>query len=114
MTDHHSLFHLKRVAEPKGRLARWILELAEHQFSIVHRSGILHGDADALSRCPLACTEADSLEEQLFVTIDQPPLDLEEVNRKRFATEQSRSKYHQNPRRSTNTTGLSVAQKLLL
>ena len=89
VTDHHSLCTLKRVAEPKGRLARWILELAEHQYTIVHRSGIRHGDADALSRCPLACTEADSLEEeQLFATTDQPPPDLDEINRERFATEQ--------------------------
>ena len=77
------------MPETKGRLARWILELAEHQYSIVHHSGVLHGDADALSRCPLACDETDSLEEDhLFVTTDQTPTDLEDINRERFATEQ--------------------------
>ena len=56
----------------------------------MHYSRRLHGDADALSRCPLACKESDSLEEdQLFVTSDQPPPDLEEINRESFATEQS-------------------------
>ena len=55
----------------------------------MHRSR-LHGDADALSSCMLANNETDSLEEDhLFVTTDQPPPDLEEINRERFSFEQS-------------------------
>ena len=36
--------------EPKGRLARWVMELQEFQFSIEHRPGRRHANADALSR----------------------------------------------------------------
>ncbi|CEP12862.1 hypothetical protein, partial, partial [Parasitella parasitica] len=36
---------------PKGRLARWIMELQEYQpYEIVHKKGVLNVDADALSR----------------------------------------------------------------
>jgi hypothetical protein len=36
--------------EPKGRLARWILDSQEFNFTVVHRAGRLHTNADALSR----------------------------------------------------------------
>lgn len=38
--------------EPKGRLARWIMDLQEFDFNITHKSGRLHTNADALSRLP--------------------------------------------------------------
>ena len=34
----------------KGRLERWVMELQEFQFSVVHKPGKLHSNADALSR----------------------------------------------------------------
>ncbi len=34
----------------KGRLERWVIELQEFQFSVVHKPGKLHSNADALSR----------------------------------------------------------------
>ena len=36
--------------EAKGRLARWIMDLQEFDFSVVHRAGRIHNNADALSR----------------------------------------------------------------
>ena len=33
-----------------GRLERWVMELQEFQFSVVHKPGKLHSNADALSR----------------------------------------------------------------
>ena len=36
--------------EPKGQLARWLMELQEFEFLIQHRLGKPHRNADALSR----------------------------------------------------------------
>ncbi|KAE8278799.1 hypothetical protein D5F01_LYC22374 [Larimichthys crocea] len=36
----------------EGQLARWVEQLANFQYKIVHRPGKLHGNADALSRLP--------------------------------------------------------------
>ena len=33
---------------------RWVLELADYDFIVVHRAGVLHNNADALSRLPQA------------------------------------------------------------
>jgi len=42
--------------EPKGRLARWVMGLQEFQFSIEHRPGRRHANADALSRLVATAT----------------------------------------------------------
>lgn len=49
ITDHNALRWLHSM-EPKGRLARWIMDLQEFNFSIKHRAGRIHTNADALSR----------------------------------------------------------------
>lgn len=51
-TDHNSLTWLMRFKEIEGQLARWLEELAQFDMQIVHRKGVLHGNADALSRMP--------------------------------------------------------------
>ena len=50
--DHGSLIWLSNFKEPKGQLARWIEQLQEYNFTIIHRPGRKHGNADALSRQP--------------------------------------------------------------
>ena len=75
VTDHHSLCSLNKVKDLKGKLGRWMLEMMEHQYDIVHKSGILHVDADALSGCPLQAGPEDP-ELQVFATVAMDEVDL--------------------------------------
>jgi len=49
-TDHHSLKWLQTFKKPEGILARWVETLSEYNFTVEHRPGRLHSNADALSR----------------------------------------------------------------
>ena len=51
-TDHQALKWLFSLKEPKNRIARWIEILSEFNFTIEHRSGKQHANADGMSRCP--------------------------------------------------------------
>ena len=51
-TDHSSLTWLRNFKEPEGQLARWLEQLQELQFDVVHRRGTTHRNADSLSRLP--------------------------------------------------------------
>ena len=48
-TDHSSLLWLKNFKDPEGQLARWLEQLEQYTFEVVHRKGSSHGNADALS-----------------------------------------------------------------
>ena len=50
ITDYSALKALQKTKEPKGRRARFIMELQQYRFEIVHRSGKSNANADALSR----------------------------------------------------------------
>ena len=70
VTDHSALKWLKTCKIPRGRRARWIMELQQYNFSIEHRAGKANANADALSRmydqevhCYFAYTEEISEEE---------------------------------------------------
>ena len=49
-TDHGSLTWLQNFKEPDGQIHRWIQQLSQFHMKIVHRPGVRHGNADALSR----------------------------------------------------------------
>ena len=49
-TDHSSLQWLYNMKEPVGQLARWLEQLQEYDFAVIHRRGCNHGNADVLSR----------------------------------------------------------------
>ena len=62
-TDHSSLTRLLNFREPQGQLARWIVEyIFQFKFSISHRPGKKHGNADALSRSPDSKASCDQYE----------------------------------------------------
>ena len=69
-TDHTSLVWLHLFNDTEGMTARWLHALQQFQFSIVHRAGKEHGNADGLSRVPSSpcgqCTRPDC-----------PPVDME-------------------------------------
>ncbi|GBB96358.1 hypothetical protein RclHR1_27350003 [Rhizophagus clarus] len=50
ITDHAALKGLMNAKIPKGRRARWIMELQQYDCEMIHRSGKENKNADALSR----------------------------------------------------------------
>ena len=50
ITDHSALRTLMTTQKPKGRRARWIMELQQYNFKVIHRAGKSNANADALSR----------------------------------------------------------------
>ena len=59
-TDHAALQWLKRTPEPIGQQARWLEILEEFPYTIEHRPGRNHSNADALSRVVDAVTTEPS------------------------------------------------------
>ena len=54
-TDHGVLVWLQNFREPEGQLARWLEKLQEFNYTIIHRRGHTHANADALSR--MSCNQ---------------------------------------------------------
>ncbi|CAB5185100.1 unnamed protein product [Rhizophagus irregularis] len=50
ITDHSALKGLMNAKIPTGRRARWVMELQQYDFEVIHRSGKENKNADALSR----------------------------------------------------------------
>ena len=51
--DHSALQWLRTFKEPVGQVTRWLEQIAEYDFELVHRPGKQHAYADALSRYPM-------------------------------------------------------------
>ncbi|BHF65296.1 hypothetical protein SprV_0200830600 [Sparganum proliferum] len=49
-TDHLALRWLENFKDPTGQLARWQADLLEYSYTVIHRAGKKHQNADALSR----------------------------------------------------------------
>ena len=54
-TDHGALKWLYCMRNPEAQVARWLEKLQEFDFEVIHRRGLKHINADALSRRP--CTQ---------------------------------------------------------
>ena len=52
ITNHNPLSWLQSM-EPKGRVARWLMDLQEFDFEVKHRPGRVHNNCDGLSRLPV-------------------------------------------------------------
>ena len=50
VTDHHALTSLMSSSKLNSRLMRWALALQDYSFTISHRAGNMHQNADGLSR----------------------------------------------------------------
>ena len=82
-TDHKSLVWLHRFKDTEGMMARWLHTLQQFQFSIIHRAGREHGNADALSRAPSTpckqCTRPDCPTVDTTVELSDQPFDAESL-----------------------------------
>ena len=82
-TDHKSLVWLHRFKDTEGMMARWLHTLQQFQFTIVHRAGSDHGNADGLSRAPTdpcrQCTRADCPQVDTSVVVADQPFDAVSV-----------------------------------
>jgi hypothetical protein len=59
-TDHSSLQWLRRTPEPMAQQARWLAFIEQFQYTIEHRPGNRHANADSLSRIPCKqCSHCD-------------------------------------------------------
>jgi hypothetical protein len=61
-TDHAALNWLLRFKNPEGQIARWLELLATYDFTVSHRPGKQHGNADGMSRRP--CFPCDHCQRQ--------------------------------------------------
>ena len=78
-TDHKSHKSLHRFKDTEGMLSRWLHSLQQFQFSIIHRPGRDHGNADGLSRAPSSpcrqCTRPDCPPATLIQCDSDQPFD---------------------------------------
>jgi len=73
-TDHAPLTWLKQTPEPIGQQARWLEIMEDYSIDVIHRPGVSHTDADALSRRPCvlkscACKQANVVSEEVTETV---------------------------------------------
>ncbi|MCG7878513.1 MAG: RNase H-like domain-containing protein, partial [Candidatus Thiodiazotropha endolucinida] len=66
-TDHNSLVWLTRFKHIEGQLARWLEELSQYNFRILHRRGTEHVNADSLSRIRDPLKECDCYKAGVYV-----------------------------------------------
>ena len=66
-TNNGALTWIRSLESPTGMILRWLEILASFDFTVHHRKGILHGNADSLSRA-LHAALPTPLEEKILVS----------------------------------------------
>lgn len=84
--DHWCLKWLMTSTQQNSRLARWALKLQEYDFKIRHRRGVQNGNADAMSRPPVASAVEEPAVMVLAVETDAAAGDSDE-DRVTYATD---------------------------
>ena len=61
-TDNAAVSWLRQLKRPSGQIARWLQEVEIYDLTVIHRPGLRHSNADALSRRPCkVCQRQESL-----------------------------------------------------
>ena len=71
-TDHQSLKYVDTMMPPKGMIERWLSTLANYSFTVEHRAGTKHQNADAMSRAPHLTNKNPLQCEEIVATISAP------------------------------------------
>lgn len=70
-TDNSAVSWLRQLKNPTGQVARWIQEIETYDLTIVHRAGLKHSNADALSRRPCrVCERQERLRAEAETELD--------------------------------------------
>ena len=70
-TDHGALRLIFQFKDPQVQVARWLEVLGTYTFEIQHRPGVLHGNADGVSRIP--CKQCGMQSDSSQETSASPP-----------------------------------------
>ena len=63
VTDHSALRYIHSYKHTNDRLLRWSLKMQDYTFSVEHKPGVEHVDADALTRMPVAYVASQQAED---------------------------------------------------
>ena len=50
ISDHRPLVYLRNIKNPTPKIARWLLQLEEYNFTVIYKKGNLNTNADVMSR----------------------------------------------------------------
>ena len=83
-TDHSSLRWLSQFREPDGQVHRWLEQSSQFDYSIIHRSGLKHRNADFMSRVvrgdSILCKQCEMLLETQGGSQEKSELDNSQEN----------------------------------